>query len=177
MAHATAWAGTQNNLGIALADLGMMTGGAKGRKLLADAVEAYRAALQIRTRAAQPMAWAATQNNLGVALAGRAAKVVGSAGMALLGDAVAAWRAALEVYTRAEHPVDWATTQENLGLAFEEIGDRGDDAAGRYSESVASFSAALEVFGTGGMEPNRVKCERNRARVAGKLAAGPSAES
>ena len=68
-------------------------------------------------------------------------------------------------------------TQENLGLAFEAMGDRGDEAAGRYAEALACFDAALAVFGAGGMEPNRAKCAGGRARVAGKLAAGPSAES
>jgi hypothetical protein len=60
------WAMTQNNLGAALADLGARAGDTAA---LQDAVTAYRAALEVRTREASPMDWAGTQNNLGAALA------------------------------------------------------------------------------------------------------------
>jgi tetratricopeptide (TPR) repeat protein len=59
------WAMTQNNLGIVLATLGVRE---SGTKRLEEAVEAYRAALQERTRERVPLQWAATQNNLGSAL-------------------------------------------------------------------------------------------------------------
>ena len=98
----------------------------------------------------------------------------------MLAGAAAAYRAALEVHTRAAHPVDWAMTQENLGLVFEDEGDRGrdgDDQAGWYREALVCFDAALGVFGAGGLEWNRAKCGRNRARVAGKLGVGPSGGS
>jgi len=47
--HPVDWAMTQNNLGIALQDQGIRTDGAKGADLLADAVTAYRAALEVYT--------------------------------------------------------------------------------------------------------------------------------
>jgi tetratricopeptide (TPR) repeat protein len=59
---------TQNNLGYALRDLGTRSGGEEGRKLLTDAVAAYRSALEVYTRADLPQGWATTQNNLGNAL-------------------------------------------------------------------------------------------------------------
>jgi tetratricopeptide (TPR) repeat protein len=61
----TTWATTQNNLGTALLTLGERE---SGTKRLEEAVEAYRAALQERTRERVPLQWAATQNNLGNAL-------------------------------------------------------------------------------------------------------------
>jgi hypothetical protein len=64
------WAGTQNNLGNALADLGARAGDTAA---LQDAVTAFRAALEVRTREASPMDWAMTQNNLGNALAATSA--------------------------------------------------------------------------------------------------------
>ena len=109
---------TQNNLGIALGDQAARTEGAAGAALLAEAVAAYRAALEVCTRAAHPVDWAATQNNLGNALGDQAGRTEGAAGAALLAEAAAAYRAALEVYTRAAHPVDWAMTQNNLGIAL-----------------------------------------------------------
>ena len=60
------WATTQNNLGIALWDLGRRSSGEEGRKLLADAVAAFRSALEVFTKADLPQAWAQTQNNLGI---------------------------------------------------------------------------------------------------------------
>ena len=84
------WATTQNNLGNALAELGTRSAGEEGRKLLEDAVAAYRSALEVLTKADLPQYWAMTQNNLGVALqnSGRAAAEKKS--RKLLEDAVAA---------------------------------------------------------------------------------------
>jgi hypothetical protein len=56
---------TQNNLGNALRTLGERDGNT-GR--LDEAVTAYGAALQERTRERVPLDWAATQNGLGNAL-------------------------------------------------------------------------------------------------------------
>ena len=41
---------TQNNLGSALQNQGIRTGGVHGTELLAQAVDAYRSALEVRTR-------------------------------------------------------------------------------------------------------------------------------
>ena len=61
------WAGTQNNLGIALIDLGE-TLRAGAFEHLNEAVTELRAALIERTHDRVPMDWAMTQNNLGIAL-------------------------------------------------------------------------------------------------------------
>ena len=61
------WAGTQNNLGNALAMLGERE---SGTARLAEAVAAFRAALEVLTRHRVPLDWAKTQNNLGNALEG-----------------------------------------------------------------------------------------------------------
>ena len=60
------WALTQNNLGVALFRLGERE---SGTARLTEAVAAYHAALEERTRDRVPLDWAATQNNLGLALA------------------------------------------------------------------------------------------------------------
>ena len=66
---------TQNNLGNALQSLGERE---SGTARLEEAVAAYRAALEERTRERVPLDWAMTQNNLGNALrrsaSGRAAR-------------------------------------------------------------------------------------------------------
>ena len=63
------WARTQNNLGLALHDLGTRSGGGgKGRKLLEQAVAAYQSALEVYTKADLPQDWTRTQNNLDTTL-------------------------------------------------------------------------------------------------------------
>jgi hypothetical protein len=79
---------------------------------LEQAVAAYRAALEERTRDRVPLQWAGTQNNLGTALATLGER---ESGTARLEEAVAAYRAALEERTRDRVPLQWAGTQMNLG--------------------------------------------------------------
>jgi tetratricopeptide (TPR) repeat protein len=83
-----------NKRGAALDDLGaaLQTLGAResGRTRLEEAVAAYRAALEERTRERAPLAWASTQNHLGNALRALGAR---ESGTARLEEAVAAYRA------------------------------------------------------------------------------------
>jgi tetratricopeptide (TPR) repeat protein len=108
---------------------------------LQDAVTAYRAALEVRTREASPMDWATTQNNLGNALADLGAR---AGDTDALQDAVTAYRAALEVYTREASPMDWAMTQNNLGTALQTLGARAGD-TDALQDAVTAYRAALEV--------------------------------
>ena len=57
-----------NNLGNALRNLGGRTEGPAGLQFLNEAAQAYRDALEVRTRKDLPLQWAMTQNNLGTAL-------------------------------------------------------------------------------------------------------------
>ena len=59
-----AWAMTQNNLGNALRDQGTRTGGAEGARLLAEAVAAYRAALEVFSAEHFPAYHEIAQRNL-----------------------------------------------------------------------------------------------------------------
>jgi hypothetical protein len=59
------WAGTQNNLGIALSSLGDRE---NGTAKLEEAVVAYREALKERTRERVPLAWAASFGSEGIVL-------------------------------------------------------------------------------------------------------------
>src|SRR3984957_7208918 len=95
------WAVTQNNLGNALWALGERE---SGTARLEEAVAAYRATLEERTRERVPLDWARAQNNLGLALLrlGEALLKLGEreSGTARLEEAVAAHRVALEEMTR-----------------------------------------------------------------------------
>ena len=142
------WARLQNTLGNALWGQGNRTGGAEGAALLAQAVVAYRAALEVRTQAGHPVDWASTQNNLGAALWNQGTRTAGAEGAALLAQAGLAYRAALEVWTRAEYPMDWAKALNNLGLA---LGNQatctgGAEGAALLAQAVEAYRAALEVW-------------------------------
>src|SRR5215472_8908961 len=143
-----AWAATQNNLGNALATLGVRE---NGTARLGKAVAAYSAALGECTRERAPLQWASTQLNLAAALARLGEREIGTA---RLQEAVAAYRAVLgEVaayYAAFEEDahgrvlwVIWAVTQLNLGAALQTLGTREGDAA-RLEEAVAAYRAALE---------------------------------
>ena len=137
----------QGNLGSALRVLGERSGGEAGLKALNDAVEAFRAALEIRTRKTMPADWAATQNNLGVALEALGEQSGGEAGLKALNDAAEAYRAALEIFTRETMPADWAMTQSNLGNALRTLGEQSGGEAGlkALNDAVEAFRAALEI--------------------------------
>ena len=130
------WASTQNNMGAALQTLGQ-----RGDDIaLAEAVVAYRSALEVFKRDTAPGDWAMAQNNLGNAL-----QTLGDRGSDVaLAEAVAAYRAALEVFTREAAPMQWATIQNNLGAALRVLDTHGNgDRA--LEDSVAAYRAALEV--------------------------------
>jgi hypothetical protein len=137
----------QNNLGNALSSQGMRSGGADGVRLLAEAVDAFRAALRIYTETEMPACWAMTQNNLGNALSSQGMRSGGAGGVRLLAEAVETYRAALRVYTEDKMPTDWATTQNNLGAALSSQGMRGGGADGvrLLAEAVEAYRAALRV--------------------------------
>ena len=55
---------TQNNLGIALRNEGERADGDKAAALFDQAVQAFRSALEVRTKANDPYHWARTMRNL-----------------------------------------------------------------------------------------------------------------
>ena len=95
----------QMALGNALVVLGERE---SGTERFEQAVGAYRAALEVRTRERTPLDWASTQNNLGGALWTLGKR---ESGTERLEQAMGAYRAALEVRTRERTPLDWPWTR------------------------------------------------------------------
>ena len=133
---------TQNNLGTALRSLGELE---SGTERLEQAVAAYRAALEERTREKVPLDWAMTQNNLGNALQSLGER---ESGTERLEQAVAAYRAALEERTREKVPLDLAMTQNNLGNVLRSLGERSRDAE-LVCDALGAHLAGWEVFTQG----------------------------
>ncbi|WFU46069.1 hypothetical protein QA640_45765 (plasmid) [Bradyrhizobium sp. CB82] len=99
---------TQNNLRVALFTLDKRE---SGTSHLDEAVAAYRAALEERTRVRVPLEWATTRNSLGNALVSLGGL---ESGTSRLEEAVAAYRAALEEWTVEATPHWHELTQQNL---------------------------------------------------------------
>jgi tetratricopeptide (TPR) repeat protein len=123
-------------------------------RLLADAIAAYRAALEVRTRAAAPGNWAETQNNLGNALRNQAQLAEGDERLQLLGAAIAAiatLQATLEVYTLESVPTRWAGTTYNLAILYRDLADAVPNASSACSalrDARACLDAALPILRT-----------------------------
>lgn len=103
----------RSRLASALSALGAREGGTErnGTERQEEAVIAFRAALEERTRERVPLDWAVTQNNLGAALSELGER---ESGTERLEEAVTAYRAALGERTRERVPLDWAKSQESL---------------------------------------------------------------
>ena len=159
----TARARTQNNLAIALLLQGERTSGPEAARLLAEAVDAYRAALEFYRKTDLPQNWATTQNNLGNALWDQGERSSGAEASKLLAQAVDAYRAALEVYTKADLPKDWAMTQNNLGNALRYQGERSGGAEGAklLKQAVDAYRAALEVYTKADLPQNWAMTQNN----------------
>jgi tetratricopeptide (TPR) repeat protein len=154
---------TQNNLGNALMRLGERE---SGTARLEEAVEAYRAALQERTRERVPLDWAATQNNLGNALMRLGER---ESETARLQEAVEAHRATLQERTRERVPLQWAATQTNLGNALRTLGERTHDRA-KLEEARKAVNVAFEVFMQAGQEHRRRYFEDRLREIDEQLA-------
>ena len=154
---------TQNNLGNALWRLGERE---SGTARLEEAVNAYRDALQERTRERVPLDWAMTQNNLGNALWRLGER---GSGTARLEEAVNAYRDALQEMTRERVPLQWVTTQNNLGNALRTLGERESGTA-RLEEAVAAWDTCLivtaSVWPTEWVEDVRSKRDEAQAEIA-----------
>lgn len=136
-----------NRLAVALSQQGKRSGGDVGLTLMARAVEAFEAALDLYPREVAPFEWAAIQNNIGNALLEQGRRSVNEAGLALLARAVAAYEAALEVRIRDAMPIEWAMTHNNLGNALLQQARRSaeETAPALLVRGVAAYEAALEV--------------------------------
>jgi hypothetical protein len=133
------WAMTQSNLGNAFAELGARE---SGTAHLAEAVAAYRAALEELTRDRGPLQWATVQAGLGIALASVGVR---EGNVAILEEAVKAYDAALEERRRDLVPLLWAMTTGNQGIALTLLADKLSDPA-KAQVAVQQIEAAITTM-------------------------------
>ena len=123
---------------------------------LKDAANAYRKALEVRTRERFPLDWAGTQHRLGEAHLQLGRRTQDDSHY---GEAAYAFQLATEMPAYKEHaPADWARTRHRLGEALLSWG--GNEA--RLKGAVTAFREALEVL-------TRKRLPLDRARTQGHL--------
>lgn len=143
------WGMIQQNLGAALSlRAKICENPANSGAYLSQAVEAFTAALEFRSKHDLPREWAMTTQNLAVAILEKANVTSGSAGVLLLKQAKDLLLETLTVRTRSESPFDWALTQENLAIVTKSLGERSEKSisAEYFSAAQNHVSAALEVY-------------------------------
>ena len=143
------WAQTQKELGDALRGQAEEDAvGAESARLRNEAVGAYRRALEVWTREAQPREWAETQFSIGGVQRGLGEQAGEEESARLLGQAVASYRRALEVWSADTQPQWWAKAEENLGYTLLALLERSDsvDSARILVEAGETFRRALQVW-------------------------------
>jgi len=104
---------------------------------------AHRAALEVRTREADPTGWAESTASAGAAQSFRGIRTRDAD---TLEGAIRDYRAALEVYTRETTPSDWAEVQNNLATALVWLAQvRGDGSVVELEGAEAAFRNVLQV--------------------------------
>jgi len=104
---------------------------------------AHRAALEVRTRSADPIGWAESTASAGAAQSFRGIRTRDAAA---LEGAVRDYRAALEVYTRAETPNEWSELQNNLATALVWLAQvHGGGSVTELEGAEAAFRNVLQV--------------------------------
>jgi tetratricopeptide (TPR) repeat protein len=135
------WAIRKNNLGIVLQSQAEIASGGERTRLLTEAIQSFRLALEVRTRETFPTDWARTQNNLGNLFSKQAEFATGSERKRLFNEAIQAYQMALTILSRETLPSDWANTQNHLGFVYRNL---GEDAT--RSEQTRLFDAASQAY-------------------------------
>ena len=112
------WANAQDSLGVVLSELGALEGGSEGIEHIKEAVTAFRAALQVRTREADIHGWARTQGNLGIALRRLGNQVGGHQGLAYFTKAIEAFEKPLTVFNQRYYPRFYVSAAENRSKVY-----------------------------------------------------------
>jgi len=108
------WAMTQNNLGNASSRQASASKGAERARLLAEAVQAFRDALNEYTRDEFPQQWVMAKNNLGIALRDQALASEGAERVRLLKEAIRCFENSLTVYPQEHFPSQYEQINDVL---------------------------------------------------------------
>jgi len=137
------YATTQNNLGAAYSTLAEVEEKVEEKIMsIKNAIEAFEAAIKIRTIQRFPIQYAMTQTNIGVAY-GMLARVKDKAENCK--NAIDSFNKSLNVYTLERFPIQYAYTQNNLGNAYGTLAVI-ENKADNCKNAMEAYKKALKVF-------------------------------
>lgn len=140
-------AGLQNNLAVALQEQARRTPGNAGAELLAQAVEAYQAALSFRTEKEHSLLWAETQSNLGNTMQLQAARYKDEQHFKILESSISAYQAAISHIEKEKNPNHWADFNYNLGASLYAQGKvvRKEEGIKIIERAIEAYNISLQV--------------------------------
>ena len=145
------WANAQSYLGCALTELGEVTVGDEGLKLLQESVDIHRIPLSVKdfTFEKFPHDWVGMQFCSGHALRALGERTGGANELKLLKEEVEIYRTILNMkgFTVKDFPSERLSAQHRLGGSLETLGERtgGDEGLKLLREAVDIYRAALSV--------------------------------
>jgi tetratricopeptide (TPR) repeat protein len=113
------WASATNNAGILMHAVSEDLAGAARREMLAESEQAFRDALEIRTRDRMPLHWAETVTGLACV---RLKRGTLDEDPSLVKEGIRLLEDALGEFQREQAPGDWAEMQDRIGDAYEKLG-------------------------------------------------------
>ncbi|MDN5864878.1 MAG: hypothetical protein L0I62_06635 [Gammaproteobacteria bacterium] len=135
------WAVTQQNICLALHDLGTRRGKA-GIEFVRKAIDHCREALRWLSPQQSALDWAMAQNNLAVSEAILAQM---QSDKSNLTRAIAAFKKTQTVYTEQDLPMNWAMIETNLGELYCHLARIGSEGAA-FEPALVHTGHALQVF-------------------------------
>ncbi|HLE36007.1 MAG TPA: hypothetical protein VI699_02560, partial [Candidatus Acidoferrales bacterium] len=167
-----AYATTQNNRALLLADIATLPGEDRRARLL-EALAAYDDALRFRTPQAAPLDYAMTQNNRANLLQGIATLPSEDRRTRLL-EALAAYDDALRYHTPQAAPLAYAMTQNNRANLLSDIATLPDeDRRARLLQALAAYDDTLRFYTPQAAPLDYATTQNNRANLLGAIATLP----
>ncbi len=142
------WATTQNNLGLALFHLAERTSDlSKEVAHWNESIDAFDAALQIRTREKVPAEWAMSQANLAGALQHLGNRFDDDHAIKYLKHSRALYAETLEIIDPEGSPQVWALVQESIDSVLIDLADRssGLQAIDYLKQSLLALNSVLRI--------------------------------
>lgn len=166
------WATTQIDLGIALSEQSIRTGGGQdGLDLLDEATNTFRQALEVFTRKKHPVDWALIQMNLGTIESYWGLQSEGKTAKNKFSNAVDFYYKALEVYTREQFPQEWADIHSNLSdvLRNQSNHSHGQAKIDLLNKAIDVCRKALQVYSRNEQPTDWARTQANLGNALGDL--------
>ncbi len=143
--NSLSWAGTQNNLGLSLWELGKLTSADDNVKFTTKAIIAFQNALNVYTREKNLYEWICTHFNLGKLFQELGKK---NSNIMYLQHALGLYQKILAAFSEDQFPHVWANLQNNLGYLYWNLSyyEKGELARNLLIRSHNAYTNALKKW-------------------------------